>query len=211
MVKLDDLRHQYTQGGLDERDCAPEPIAQFERWFGEARAAGAAEPNAMTLATAGAAGPNARTVLLKSADTLGFVFYTNYRSQKGRELAQDPRAALLFFWAEVERQVRVLGRVERLPREESLAYFHTRPRGSQLGAWVSRQSRPIADRQALEARLAEVEHEYEGREVPLPPYWGGYRLRHEVVEFWQGRPNRLHDRLVYRQARTKWTLQRLSP
>lgn len=211
MVDLADLRHEYTRRGLDERDCEPDPIAQFEKWFEFARTAGVAEPNAMTLATVGAEGPNARTVLLKSVDDRGFVFYTNYRSRKGRELAHEPRAALVFFWAELERQVRVLGRAQRVPREESLEYFHSRPRGAQLGAWASRQSSPIEDRGVLQARLREVEKEYDGCEVPLPPYWGGYRLRHEVVEFWQGRPNRLHDRIVYRGGPPTWTFQRLSP
>lgn len=211
MADLAALRREYTRHGLEERECAPDPIDMFERWFKEAQLAGVPEPNAMTLATVGPDGPNARTVLLKGADAHGFVFYTNYNSHKGQELAHDPRAALLFFWAELERQVRVQGTVERMPHDASQAYFHQRPRGAQIGAWVSQQSSPIEGRHVLEARLAELEEEYAGREVPLPPYWGGYRLRPAVIELWQGRPNRLHDRIVYRRDGSEWRRHRLSP
>jgi pyridoxamine 5'-phosphate oxidase len=207
------LRKEYTGVVLKESDAGPDPIQQFRRWFDEVLAADLHEPNAMTLATATPDGrPSARTVLLKGFDKRGFVFYTNYEGRKGWELEANPYAALVFYWGELERQVRIEGRVSRISEEESDAYFAGRPRGSQLGAWASEQSRPVEDRGALEERLRELEAEYEGREVPRPPFWGGYRVEPETVEFWQGRENRLHDRLLYsRVGGGAWKLERLQP
>ena len=205
------LRREYTRRGLTEADLSRDPMIQFGHWFAEALAAGLHEPNAMTLATAGPDGtPEARIVLLKGADDAGFRFFTNYESDKGRQLAANPRAALVFFWAELERQVRVTGAVTRLDRAESTHYFHSRPRASQLGAWTSEQSRVIPDRRWLEQRFAELEARHPG-EVPMPPHWGGYLLRPESLEFWQGRGNRLHDRLRYRRSKNAWLVERLSP
>jgi pyridoxamine 5'-phosphate oxidase len=187
-------------------------MVQFGRWFADAEAADLIEPNAMTLATADAGGrPSARMVLLKAFDQRGFVFYTNYGSRKAGELTGNPAAALVFWWPPLERQVRVEGGVERVTREESEAYFRTRPLGSRLGAWASEQSRVIVGRVDLERRLEELEARYGDGEVPLPPFWGGYRVHPEVVEFWQHRPNRLHDRLRYRRVPGGWTIERLSP
>ncbi len=206
------LREEYTRAGLRESDADPNAIEQFRGWFGEALAADLHEPNAMTLATATPDGrPSARVVLLKGFDERGFVFYTNYEGRKSRELEANPRAALLFYWGELERQVRVEGIVSRVPDKESDAYFAARPRGSQLGAWASEQSRPVRYRGALEKRLREIESEYEGREVPRPAFWGGYRVVPETMEFWQGRENRLHDRLRYRRAEGGWKIERLQP
>ena len=208
-----DLRVEYARGTLTESDALPDPAAQFARWFDEARAAGLPEINAMTLATAGAGGaPSARVVLLKDFDARGFVFFTNYDSRKGRELAANPRAALCFYWQPLERQVRVDGTVVRTSRAESEAYFRTRPVAAQLGAWASRQSEPVASRAELERRQAELAQQFAGRDVPLPDHWGGYRVVPHSVEFWQGRPSRLHDRLLYTRADDgRWVLQRLSP
>jgi pyridoxamine 5'-phosphate oxidase len=207
------LRKEYRMAGLDRAGLDPDPVAQFGRWFSEAVAAGLPEPNAMTLATASADGrPSARIVLLKGFDASGFVFYTSYASRKGGELAANPWAALVFHWAPLERQVRVEGRVERTSREESEAYFRSRPLGSRLGAVASAQSRPIPSREVLEERVAELEARY-GEEVPLPDWWGGYRVRPEALEFWQGRPDRLHDRFRYTRPGpgAAWTIERLSP
>jgi pyridoxamine 5'-phosphate oxidase len=188
------------------------PLERFREWFREAEQAGIEVPETMALATADAEGaPSARMVLLKGADDDGFLFYTGYVSRKARELEQNPLAALLFYWRPLGKQVRVEGRVERVPEAESAAYFATRPRGSQLAAWASQQSRPLASREELERRYAELEREYEGREVPLPPHWGGYRLRPETIEFWEHRENRLHDRIRYTRAREGWQVERLSP
>jgi pyridoxamine 5'-phosphate oxidase len=207
------LREEYTRSGLKESDTDPNPLEQFRRWFDEALVSNLHEPNAMTLATATPDGhPSARIVLLRGFDERGFVFYTNYEGRKGWELETNSYAALVFYWGELERQVRVEGRVGRLSDEESDAYFAGRPRGSQLGAWASEQSRPIKDRGALEERLRALEAEYEGREVPRPPFWGGYRVEPETIEFWQGRENRLHDRLLYRRLEDGgWRRERLQP
>ena len=202
-----------TGQGLAEGDVDPDPVVQFGRWLGDAQAAGLVEPTATALATATADGrPSARMVLLRGVDQRGFVFYTNYESRKAAELAANPRAALVFWWGELQRQVRVEGRVERTSPEESAAYFATRPLGSRLSAWASPQSQVIPDRAVLERRVAELAAAYPGGDVPLPPFWGGYRLVHEVVELWHGRPNRLHDRLRYtRVPGGGWRIERLAP
>lgn len=207
------LRENYARAGLQETEADSNPIAQFEKWFAEARSAGLKEPNAMTLATVSAEGqPSARIVLLKGLDESGFVFYSNYESQKGTELDRNRHAALVFYWAELERQVRVTGVVEHTSRGESEAYFHSRPRGSQLGAVVSKQSSVIEGRAPLEAALSQLEAKYADIDIPLPPCWGGFRVQPATIEFWQGRPNRLHDRLRYRkQPDGSWILERLSP
>ena len=212
-MSLAALREEYRLAGLSEAHCETNPILQFERWMKDAQAAHLKEPNAMTLATATADGrPSARTILLKEVSDLGFVFYTNYGSRKARELDANPLAALTFYWAELERQVRVEGRVRRVSQEESEAYFRLRPRGSRLGAWASHQSELVASREEMDARLQEVEHVYGSDDIPLPEFWGGYCLAHDAVEFWQGRPNRMHDRLRYRKnGETSWLLERLWP
>ena len=211
-MTLADLRREYTLAGLRRADLDPDPIAQFQKWFTQAMQAEIVEPNAMTLATVSAEGqPSTRIVLLKGVDQRGFSFFTNYESRKGRELAGNPKAALTFFWGGLERQVSVCGSVEKLPRAESEAYFAVRPLGSQRGAWVSKQSRLVENREFLEKRLAEVEKQY-GTKVPTPPYWGGYVLNPTSVEFWQGRPNRLHDRFLYRKSGSHvWSIERVSP
>jgi pyridoxamine 5'-phosphate oxidase len=198
---------------LLERDVDPNPIRQFDRWYDEARALPVAAPDAMTLATATPEGvPSARMVLLKGFDERGVVFYSNYDSQKGRELVLNPRAALVLYWPELHRQVRISGSVTRTTREESEHYFHSRPFGSQISAAASRQSAVIANRTELDERVAALETELIGKSIPLPPDWGGYRLAPESIEFWQGRPNRLHDRLRYtRLPSGTWKIERLSP
>jgi len=189
-----------------------DPLRLFQEWFEAAREAGVRFPETMTLATATADGaPSARMLLLKSADENGFVFFTGYESRKGEELDANPRAALVFYWQPLGRQVRVEGTVERVPEEESAAYFAGRPRASRLAAWASRQSRPLGSRGELEQRYAELEREYEGRDVPLPPHWGGYRLRPDAIEFWEHRDSRLHDRVVFTRAREGWSETRLWP
>jgi pyridoxamine 5'-phosphate oxidase len=212
-MTLADLRKEYSLTGLVERDLARDPFRQFEKWFQEAEAAKLAEPNAMILATADRDGrPSARTVLLKGVDGRGFVFYTNYEGRKGRELAVNARAALLFPWHPLERQVIIEGPVAKVAREESEAYFHTRPRASQLAAWASQQSAILSGRSVLEDAMKAAERKYEGLAVPLPPNWGGYRVTPERVEFWQGRRSRLHDRMVFaRGGGGDWTVERLSP
>ncbi len=207
-----DLRKEYTRSGLSESDVNPEPVEQFRRWFEEALAADLHEPNAMIVATASPDGlPSARVVLLKGFDDRGFVFYTNYEGRKGRELEENPRAALLFYWGELERQVRIEGTASRVSEEESDAYYASRPRGSRLGALASEQSRVVGSREVLEGRIRTLEAEYEGRDVPRPAFWGGYRVEPEAMEFWQGRENRLHDRLVYRRGDGGWKMERLQP
>lgn len=212
-MALHDMRKDYTLGGLVESDLDPDPFVQFQLWFDEARLAKGAEPNAMTIATADAAGnPSARTVLLKGVDERGFVFFSNYESQKGTHLAANPRAELLFFWAELERQVRIHGTVARTDFAESAAYFNSRPIGNRLGATVSPQSQVIPNREYLEVRYAELEEQFADRPVPVPDYWGGYRVIPETIEFWQGRVSRLHDRLRYRRVTSgEWTVERLAP
>lgn len=212
-MSIADLRKDYTYGGLNEDEVDPNPVEQFARWLAEAMAGNDPEPHAMTVATASAHGePSARMILLKAFDERGFVFYTNYASQKGRDLIENPRAALLFFWAGLERQVRISGAVEQLPREESAAYFRSRPRASQIGSSVSRQSSVIPSRTALEAELAWFAAEHEGREIAPPAHWGGFRVIPATFEFWQGRPNRLHDRLRYtKQPDGGWRIERLAP
>lgn len=206
------LRENYTLAGLSEEDAGPDPFGLFDRWFGEALQGGVPEPNAMTLATVDEDGqPTARIVLLKGMDAEGFTFFTNYDSRKGRALAAHPRAALVFWWVALERQVCIEGSVERVPEVASEAYFTSRPRGSQLGAWASAQSTTVAGREELEARLAAVTERFEGQEVPRPPHWGGYRVRPTRFEFWQGRPSRLHDRIEYLLTSGGWQRQRLAP
>ncbi len=206
-----DLRKDYTQAGLEQGD--PSPFKQFELWFNQALAADLLEPNAMTLATVTSEGrPDARIVLLKGFDARGFVFYTNYRSQKGQELAANPHAALVFLWGDLERQVRVVGKVEKATDLEADTYFQSRPLGSRLGAWASTQSEVIPSREILEARMIALEKEYQGREIPRPDHWGGFRVVPTEMEFWQGRPSRLHDRLRYRlQENGVWMIDRLAP
>ena len=207
------LRQNYTLERLDEADVSANPIQQFEHWFAEALQSELPEPNAMTLATANRSGqPSARTVLLKGFDPEGFVFYTNYDSRKGQELSENPQAALLFCWLELERQVRIEGGVERVSPEESLAYFQSRPQGSQIGAWASPQSQVIPSREVLEAKIQELSARYQKDDLlPLPPNWGGYRLRPQQIEFWQGRENRLHDRILFVRDGEDWVVSRLAP
>ncbi|HEY9648556.1 MAG TPA: pyridoxamine 5'-phosphate oxidase [Chroococcidiopsis sp.] len=208
-----DLRRNYTRQALDETHVNADPLVQFQIWFDAAVAAELPEPNAMTLATATADGtPAARMVLLKGADADGFVFYTNYESRKGHELTSNPKAALIFWWAELERQVRIDGAIAKVSPAEADEYFRSRPVGSQLGAWVSNQSQVIPNRDVLETRLQQLTEQYQDQSIPRPPHWGGYRLTPSAIEFWQGRPSRLHDRLLYtRQPDGTWAIARLSP
>lgn len=210
-MSLADIRRDYALAVLDESHVDPDPIVQFQRWFDEALRAQVLEPTAATLATASrAAAPSARVVLIKGVDPRGFSFFTDYRSRKGRELTENPHAALCVFWPELERQVRIEGRVERVSAEESRAYFQSRPLGSRIGAWASSQSSEITSRDELEARVRSLEREL-GADPPLPSHWGGFVLVPSSVEFWQGRPSRLHDRLEYLRAPQGWRLRRLSP
>ncbi len=208
-----DLRKDYTLEGLSETEIDPNPFIQFKKWFEQALAAQLPEPNAMTIATTTPDGkPSARMVLLKDFDERGFVFFTNYNSRKGQELAQNPQAALVFWWAELERQVRILGSVEKVSESESDYYFESRPAKSRLGAWASNQSETIASREFLEQRMQELQSKYENQEIPRPPHWGGFRVIPTEIEFWQGRSSRLHDRLLYTHLDDgSWKIQRLSP
>jgi pyridoxamine 5'-phosphate oxidase len=212
---IDPASRQYDHSarGLRRRDLAADPVAQFANWFKEAGSAGIRDANAMSLATATTDGrPFVRIVLLKGVDPDGFVFFTNYESDKGRQLEANPNAALAFYWIELDRQIRITGSVEKTSRLESERYFHSRPIGSQLGAWASAQSQMIDSREALEARLAQMTERFGNNTIPLPPHWGGFRLRPDTVEFWQGRLNRLHDRFRYsRQTENAWRIDRLSP
>ena len=205
-------RREYERGLLTEADLAKDPLDQFKRWLDEAIAAQVPEPTAMVLATASPDGvPSARTVLLKGADEQGFVFFTNYASRKGRELAANGHCALVFLWKPLERQVTIMGAAARVSREESEAYYTSRPRGSRLGAWASAQSEVIAGRDVLDRRLAELEAQYRDVAPPLPPFWGGFRVTPKEIEFWQGRVNRLHDRFRYARVKGGWRVERLAP
>jgi pyridoxamine 5'-phosphate oxidase len=212
MTSIADLRRDYASRALTEAEAQDDPIQQFSLWFGEALKAELLDTNAMTLATAAPDGtPSARIVLLKGFDEAGFVFFTNYESAKARELEGNPRACLLMFWAALERQVRITGSVTRTSLQESETYFQSRPFESRIGAWASAQSRTVRDRAALETRYAELAAKYAGGPVPLPPFWGGYRVAPESIEFWQGRKSRLHDRLLYVRRSGRWERTRLAP
>ncbi len=212
-MKIDERRKDYRRFNLREEDVDPDPIVVFRSWFDEASLSEVPEVNAMALATATADGrPSVRMVLLRGFDERGFSFFTNYESRKARELEENPRAALVMFWHDLERQVRIEGRVERVSDEESDGYFHGRPAGSRIGAWASPQSRVVAGRDALEALYADVESRYHDGVIPRPANWGGYRVIPDSIEFWQGRPNRLHDRLLYtRLPERGWLIERLAP
>lgn len=211
-MNLSDLRREYTKGGLRRADLNPNPIIQFQTWFEQALNSQLLEPSAMTLATANKEGrPSARIVLLKAADERGFMFFTNYESRKGRDLGQNPHGALVLYWAELEREICVAGDVTKVSQEESEKYFALRPRGSQLGACVSPQSTVVPDRAYLEARLEAVENKFAGTAVEKPAHWGGYLLTPTRIEFWQGRPNRLHDRFQYTKQGGIWRIERLAP
>lgn len=209
---LADLRRDYRSQPLHRADLDADPFVQFDRWFQAATRAQALDPNAMSIATVAADGqPSSRTVLLKYYDRHGFVFYTNLGSRKAREIDANPKVALLFFWPEIHRQVKIRGSAERVAAAESLAYFARRPRESQLGAWVSEQSRPISSRALLEQKFAEMKQKFAAGEVPLPSFWGGYRVEPSVIEFWQGQESRLHDRFTYTRMAQGWAIERLAP
>jgi len=211
--KLESLRREYSRKAITKENVQDDPFDQFSAWFDEAMESDVTDANAMTLATADSSGqPSSRIVLLKGFDSEGFRFYTNYESRKGHDLKENPKASLNFFWPALERQICIRGSVKKLSREESEAYFKTRPRDSQLGAWASSQSSEVRDRQELENKLSEVSSRFEQEEVPIPDFWGGYILRPDYIEFWQGRPGRLHDRILYtRESGGDWKIKRLSP
>lgn len=209
---INTLRHDFSRQTLDEKDVNANPIQQFEKWFHEAVDAKVMEPNAMTVATVSPGGqPSARIVLLRNFSENGFVFYTNYTSRKGEEISANPKAALLFFWPELERQVRIEGTLTKQTAEESDSYFNSRPRSSRVGAWTSEQSKAIASREVLDDAYELLSKKYPGEDVPRPPYWGGYVLSPDAVEFWQGRPSRLHDRILYTLEESNWRIARLAP
>jgi pyridoxamine 5'-phosphate oxidase len=209
---INTLRHDFAKRTLDEKDVLADPVLQFERWFREAVDAKVNEPNAMSLSTVSESGrPSSRILLLRNFDQQGFVFYTNYTSRKGEEIAQNNKASLLFFWPELERQVRIEGILIKQTEEESDSYFKSRPRSSKLGAWTSAQSKVIGSREELEKEYEKLSQKYPGDDVPRPPHWGGYRLKHSSVEFWQGRPSRLHDRIWYTYEHDAWKIRRLAP
>lgn len=211
--ELQNLRQEYSTASLSEKDSDANPVKQFDSWFNEAIAANVLEPNAMTLATATTDGrPSARIVLLKDYNPDGFSFYTNYLSRKGREIAKNPMGAITFFWAELERQVRIEGTIEKLSKVQSDRYFNSRPKGSQISAVVSPQSQEVASRGELDSRMVKMENEYKDKEIPKPAHWGGYILKPRLIEFWQGRPSRMHDRIVYKKVDNKnWKKVRLAP
>ena len=215
MVDLGQIRRDYVSGPLRRADLDPDPLRQFERWFGEAMDSGIQDPSAMSLATAGSdLQVTIRTVLLKRFDAGGFVFYTNYESTKARQIAENPQVALLFPWLEQNRQVKITGVADKVPQAESLKYFLSRPRGSQLGAWVSAQSRPIRSRDLLLGKLKEMQQRFASGDISLPEFWGGYRVSPKTIEFWQGQPDRLHDRFRYRRdpaSENGWIIERLAP
>ncbi len=213
MTSIAAIRKDYKQQSLSEKDILSDPFGQFEKWWDEALQSEIDEVNAMTLSTASAGGePDARIVLLKGLDKKGFTFFTNYNSSKGRQLLENPRACLVFFWKELERQVKIKGLVEKVDTQESDAYFNSRPAGSRIGAWASPQSEPIKNRDWLEQHEKDMQEQFRGNEIVRPPYWGGYRVKPLAIEFWQGRPNRLHDRILYSiEPDGRWTIGRLAP
>jgi len=212
-MNIKDMRESYEKDILDVNHLEETPFAQFAKWFNEVKDSNVPEPNAMILSTVDArCRPSSRTVLLKEMEEDGFVFYTNYQSDKAKDLAVNDNVALIFLWKELQRQVRITGKAIKVPREQSESYFHERPKGSQIGAWASPQSRVIPDREILEKKVEELENEYENDDVlPLPDHWGGYKVLPETVEFWQGRPNRLHDRLRFEKQNGSWKIERLAP
>ncbi len=212
MIDLQDIRKEYTQGRLDEARVASHPVTQFHAWFEDYRATGPEEPTIMTVASVDEVGqPWQRILLLKQYDERGFVFFTSYDSNKGQHFAANAKASMHFFWIGQERQVQIQGRIEKISREETTEYFHSRPRGSQLGALASQQSRPVANRTVLEQEFEAVKQRLEGQEVPVPDHWGGYRLMPQRMEFWQGGAHRLHDRVEFRRQGDEWVIQRLNP
>lgn len=211
-MNIADIRKEYKQRSLDESDVVKDPVQQFSKWWEEAINSRIDEVNAMTLATADATGkPSARIVLLKGVDENGFVFFTNYNSHKGEDIAANPFASLVFFWKELERQVRIEGTISKVSAEESDAYFNSRPAGSRIGAWASPQSKVIASRQVIEKKVQELEKDFDGKTIERPQHWGGYVVIPQVIEFWQGRPSRLHDRIQYTKVGNAWKIERLAP